>query len=190
MIYQGDPMKRTLVAVADLGRFKAFELLKRHGDSKAHLELLEKVEPPRGRKNLSELLTDNAGRFPRVSGPKDVRYPGMSIGDRHDLKLEHDRRAMQTVADELNSLLAGDEFETCWLAANKQIYPSLVGSLRPAARAKIKRSLHLDLTKLHPEDVLVHFEPTNGRNEARVPESRARTGRGTRYKPVQQGKTQ
>ena len=151
-------MNRTLVAVADLGRFKAFELRRGVDDSKSHLELLEKVEMPGSRKSISEQVTDNAGRFPRVAGPKGARQSGMSIGDRHALKLEQGRRAMQSVAEQLNQLLGSDDFESCWLAVNRRIYPSLVDSLRPAVRAKIKRSLHLDLTKLHPDEVLGHFE--------------------------------
>jgi hypothetical protein len=151
-------MKRTLVAVADLGRFKAFELLRGEGDSRAHLELLEKKEQPEAISALSEQVTDSAGRFPRVTGPRDSGRSGMSMGDRHDLKLEQQRRAMHSVAQELNGLLAGDEFDTCWLAAGKSVLPALLDCLRPAARAKVKRSLHLDLTKSHPDEVLGHFE--------------------------------
>jgi len=151
-------MKRTLVAVADLGRFKAFELLRGEDDSRAHLELLEMKGQPEAVSAPSEQIADSAGRLPRVSGPPDARYPAVPIGDRNDLKLEKQRRAVHSVAQELNGLLTGDEFDACWLAAGKGVLPTLLDSLRPAARAKVKRSLHLDLTKSHPDEVLGHFE--------------------------------
>ena len=151
-------MKRTLVAVADLGRFKAFELLRGENDSRAHLELLERKAQPQAVNALSEQVADGAGRFPRASGPPDARYTAVPIGDRNDLKLEKQRRAVHSVAQELNGLLTGDEFDTCWLAAGKSVFPALLDCLRPAARAKVKRSLHLDLTKSHPDEVLGHFE--------------------------------
>ena len=151
-------MKRTLVAVADLGRFKAFELLRGEDDSRAHLELLEKKERPEAITALSEQAADSAARLPRVTGPLDARYPAVPIGDRNDLKQEQQRRAVHSVAQELNGLLTGDEFDTCWLAAGKSVLPTLLDSLCPAARAKVKRSLHLDLTKSHPDEVLGHFE--------------------------------
>jgi len=151
-------MKRTLVAIADLGRFKAFELLRGEGDSRAHLELLERAGQPAASDAPSRQPANGAGRRPRITGPRDAHYPGMSIGDRHDLKSEQQRRAVHCVAHELNGLLTGDEFESCWLAAGKNVFPTLLDSLRPAARAKIKRSLHLDLTKSNPDEVLGHFE--------------------------------
>ena len=151
-------MKRTLVAVADLGRFKAFELLRGADDSRAHLELLERKDRPEATTALSEQVTGGTARRPRVGGPQDARYPAVPIEDRNNLKLEKQRRAVHSVAQELNGLLTGDEFDTCWLAAGKSFLPSLLDCLRPAARAKVKRSLHLDLTKSHPDEVLGHFE--------------------------------
>ncbi len=151
-------MKRTLVAVADLGRFKTFELLRGENDSRAHLKLLEMKGQPQAVNAPPDQAAGNAEKLPRVGGPRDARYPGMSIADRQDLKLEKQRRAIHSVAQELNGLLTGDEFDTCWLAAGKGIFPTLLDSLRPAARAKVKRSLHLDLTKSHPDEVLGHFE--------------------------------
>jgi len=151
-------MKRTLVAVADLGCFKAFKLVRGVGDSRPHLELVGKTLQQEVRTRISDQVTDNAGRFPRVSGSRDVSRPGMSIGDRHDLVLEQQRRAIQSIADELNTMLSDDQFVACWLAVASSIHQSLLSALKPRVKAKIDKFLALDLTKSDPKDVIQHFE--------------------------------
>ena len=151
-------MNKTLVAVADLGRVKVFARVKGEDDRQAHLELLEAQRQTAGRAKLSAQLTDNAGRFPRAHGPAVVGNTGMSIGDRHNVALEQQRRAVRAIADELTGWLDGGEFESCWLAATPAVRQPLLDALRADIRSKIVRTLSLDLTKSNPDEVLRHFE--------------------------------
>jgi hypothetical protein len=150
-------MKKTLVAVADLGRFKAFRLVKGKQDSRAHLELLKKNHHEEILTKLSEQLADNAGRFPGGAGGKAVSGE-MGSGERHNIVLEHERRAIHAMAHELNNMLEGDEYEICWLAAAQAIQPALLDALHAGVRRKVEKALPLNLTKSDAKDVLKHFE--------------------------------
>ena len=164
---------KTLVAVADRGRFKAFRLIRGRGDSRAHLELLEKSRQEELRTKLSEQLSDSAGRFPRVNGPGTVGTTGMSAGERHSIESEMRRRAMRSLAEEIDALLAGDTYDSCWLAAARPIRRELLDALGAEARAKVKRVLLLNLTKTDPDDVLRHFEAEAGKAGPGIPKKTA-----------------
>jgi hypothetical protein len=152
-------MSKTLVVVADRGRFKAFELVRGEDDSRAHLKLVETKDQPLMRSKLSEQVSDSAGRFQHSRAPRQAGQPEMSsMGERHDMELERHRRAARAVAHEIDGLLAGKEFGSCWLAASHSSHHVLLDMVRPATRAKIRRVLPLDLTKSAPREVLEHFE--------------------------------
>jgi hypothetical protein len=155
---------KTLVAVADRGRFKAFRLVRAKRDSRAHLDPLESPRQEEVQNRLSELLAESAGRLPRVGVPSDIGATGMPVGGRHKIELELRRRAMQTVAAGINGLLADDAFDACWLAAAQPISRELLDDLRADVRAKISRVLPRDLTKIGPDEVLRHFEAISGRS--------------------------
>jgi hypothetical protein len=152
-------MSKTLVFVADRGRSKAFELVRGKDDSRAHLELLETKDQPSMRSKLSDQVSDSAGRFQHAGAPREAGNREMSsMGERHDVELEHQRRAVRATARVLDGLLAGDEFGVCWLAAAQSSHHALLDMLRPATRAKVRRVLPLDLTRAEPTEVLGHFE--------------------------------
>jgi hypothetical protein len=149
---------KTLVVVADLGRFKAFELVRKRTGRPPALEVIESKRHEQIHSKLSEQLTDFAGRFPQVHGPHDVGDTGMSMGEQHNLELEQRRRAIQTIAAELDRLLASNEFGACWLAAPQPFHQTLIDVLRPETRAKILIALHRDLTKLDATEIVEAFE--------------------------------
>ncbi len=150
-------MKQTLVVVADLGRFKAFRLVKGMVDSRAHLELLAESRHEELRQRLSEQVTDGAGRFPKGAGPQNVSGD-MSFGERHNIRLEQQRRAVESIADELKALLRGGEFDACWLAVSQPIQQQLLAEMECRTKAKLEKILGADLTKAKTPEILPHFE--------------------------------
>jgi hypothetical protein len=145
-------MKNTLVVVADLGCFKAFKLENHQPNRAPRLEPLEQFDNPEAHGHLVDKVSDLSGRFPRgtIGG-------AMSDGERHNIQLEMRKRFVRQLAQRLNALARNPEFETCLLAASKEINHQLMEELEPQVRAKVEKNVPADLTKLDRAEILSRF---------------------------------
>jgi len=137
---------------ADLGLLRAYRLVDGQSRPRAHLELIDELRPVLAHRKAADVLTDQPGRFPSGLGPGNL-----SMGEQHDSELEQRRRLIKQMAGKINSLLADQEVEACFLAASAPIHLQLLDQLTKPARAKILATLARDLTKLAPADLLGQF---------------------------------
>ena len=145
-------MKNTVVVVADAGAFKAYRL-QRTPLNTPRLELLEEFLPVNSHGRLQDQVSDQAGRYHAPAGGK-MSTP---FGERHNIDLEQRKRLVRELADRLEGVLNRPGVEACLLAASKEINHQILESLTGAARAKIEKSLAMDLTKLEPAQLLERF---------------------------------
>ncbi|MGO8927922.1 MAG: host attachment protein [Limisphaerales bacterium] len=149
-------MKNTLVVVTNLGCFKAFRLENPHPNQTPRLELVEEFNSADAHGKLVDKVTDLSGRFPRNAGAANTRGP-MSDGERHNIELESRRRLVRRLAQRLNALARSPKVERCLLAASLEINRQLLEELEPPVRAKVEKSISVDLTKLERADILRYF---------------------------------
>jgi hypothetical protein len=146
-------MKNTLVVVADLGCFKAYKVENNQTTRTPRLELIEQFDNPEAHGRLVDKVSDQSGRFPRGTGGG-----AMSDGERHNIGLEMRKRFVKQLAQRFNSLARNQEIERCLCAVSKEINRLLVEELEPGVRAKIEKTLPVDLTKLDRTEILKRFE--------------------------------
>lgn len=150
-------MSSNLIITADLGLLRAYQIVQGRMDRKPHLELVDELKPESAHQKVSDQLTDQRGRFSKGGGPGDM--PGdLSAGEQHDYELEQRRRLTKLLAERISALLADDAVTTCYLAASAPIHLQLLEQLVAPARAKVVKTLALDLTKAAPADLLGHFQ--------------------------------
>lgn len=142
--------------LADLGSLKAYEIDHSPVNGQPRLELRETFENPEVHHRLSEVLTDQAGRFARGSRGTAANYE-LASGERHNIELEQRRRWIRQLADRLTHLLRRNEVEVCWFAAGKEINHQILEHLPAELRAKIQKNVPANLTKVEKADVLRHF---------------------------------
>ena len=153
---QNEPMKSTLIVVADLACLKAYTLEDNHFNRTPRLELLEHFTSADAHGKLVEKVSDSAGRFPRATGASN--NPGiMSDGERHNIELERRKRLVRQLANRLNTLGRNQAVERVLLAASKEINHQLLDGLDAQVRDKVYKNLPLDLTKLERGEILGHF---------------------------------
>jgi hypothetical protein len=154
--YREKTMKKTLVVVTDLGCFKAFRLENHHPNRAPHLELVEEFNNADAHDKLVDKVTDQSGRFPRNAGTVNATG-AMSDGERHNMELQSRKRLVRQLAQRFNALARGPEVERCLLAASREINHQFLEELEPQVRAKIEKSIPVDLTKLERVEILRHF---------------------------------
>ena len=145
----------TLLLVADLGGFKAFKFENNGSHRTPHLEILEQFDNLEAHDRVVDRVSDLSGRFPRGIGTK--AGGAMADGERHNIELESRKRQVRQLAQRINALARGQQFERFFLAASREINSQLVEELDPQLRAKIARNVPADLTKLQRAELLSRF---------------------------------
>lgn len=144
-------MKNKLVVVTDLGLLRAYRLNRNETGTTPRLEPVHEVELSDAHRKLTEILSDQAGRF-GSSGPA-----GAASGERHNIELEHRRRLIKQLAEHLAALLRAGDVDTCYFAASKEINHKILELLPHDVRNKITKNIPADLTKLSKADLLARF---------------------------------
>ena len=150
-------MRNKLVVLVDLGCLKAYRVAYDGLSSTPQMELLDNFETIDVHERFNDLVSDEAGRF--HGGNSMVKGPRVS-GERHNMKLEVERRSIRELARNVTALIknVGEEVE-CYLAASKEIHHPLLDELEPSVRARIIRNVPEDLTHVDKGELLEHFKP-------------------------------
>jgi len=144
-------MTDKLIVVADLGRVKAYRVTRDDMSPTPKLDLVDDMEFTDAHGRLLDKLTDKAGRFPgNGTGPG-----GMSIGEKHGIQEETERRLVKQVAERISTLAKNERI--WYLAAVKEINPRVVENLHPGVRATMAKNISADLIKIPKEQILSHF---------------------------------
>jgi hypothetical protein len=132
---------RTTIIVADLGQLRAFRVKPRDvtGDSMVfeEIQLDSHGHEPQP---IGELVSDQAGRFPRGGGA------GMSNGEEHEVTREMKERAMVFMADQIVSIIQSEKSEDWKLAAPRAIASRLVDKVAPGVRERLMETEYANLT--------------------------------------------
>jgi hypothetical protein len=148
-------MRNKLVVVADLGHLKAFRVEYDGLSSHPRFAMIENLATDEADGRLSDKLTDEAGRFMGGQrGHNEIR----AAGERHNLKLEFERRAVGQLADQINRIVMRENGnEPVYFAAHKEINHQILQQLDPAVRARIAKIVPEDLVKVRERELLRHF---------------------------------
>ena len=146
-----------LVVLTDTGTFKAFRLEEDAVSSTPRLKPVEAYESVLGDHRISRRLSDQEGQRSKGS----VGFAAINdaaSGERHNIWLENKRRSVKEIAGKISELLADGEFESCYLAASKEINHLILDHLSPVARGKIEKNVACDLVNARREVILEHFK--------------------------------
>lgn len=145
-------MKHKLVIVTDEGLFKAYRL-ERTRLGTPRLEPLEQQMLAGARTRVAESLSDMAGQRGSTTG----QFGGSTVNDGNHLRLETRRRLVRQIAGRIEALLAQNDYEGAWLAAEKEINRAILEELPAGVRNRIEQNLPCDLTKTRRQQLLEHF---------------------------------
>jgi hypothetical protein len=99
------------------------------------------------------MVTDLAGRR---AAPTQKKW-GAPVSDDHNLNLESRRRLIRQIASHIERLIQRSDFQTCWLAAPKEITHQILDELPQPVRNHIRRVIPCDLTKVTPKELIDQF---------------------------------
>ena len=149
-------MKNKLVVVTDLGSLKAYQLTNAEPGVSPRLDLIEELQLNDAHQKLTDQVSDLAGRF-----GKGAPGNGSSVGERHNIDLEHRKRFVKQLTEKLSALLRPDSVQGCYFAASKEINHPIVEALEPRLRAKLETNLAADLTKMSKAELLERLVPAH-----------------------------
>jgi hypothetical protein len=149
-------MRNKLVLVSDLGCLKAYKVDYDGVSTNPRVELIEEVTTEEADGRLSDKVTDEAGRF---AGGERGHHVVRAYGERHNIVLELERRAIDYLAGKLNQIVKDNKNDdrSVYFAAVKEINNQIVDRLEPAVRMQIEKNVPEDLTKVQGTKLLQHF---------------------------------
>ena len=158
-------MNQHFVITLDRGHLRIYTEITAPGQT-PHLEIVEAMDFPQGKRSYTDRDTDQAGRFqgskhqaraPGAPGGAPAARTGMSIDERLPMKEEEERRSVQILGSELETFLRNRPDATWDFAAPPTLYNAVIGELSPDTRNRMKRSLSKDLVNQSGEEVRAHF---------------------------------
>lgn len=148
-------MSNKLIILADLGELKAFKLTRNELDTTPRLELLEAFDTTDGHWRIADKVTDLAGRYHVSNGAG--QSVAASTSENHNLRSEHDKRAMKVLVQSINDLVRREKLPVWFFAAPREINSRIVGQLDGPVRLRLKKNVGADLLKTDKSRLLKHF---------------------------------
>jgi len=143
---------KKLIVVMDLGCLKGYRVTRDEVTGAERIEKLEEFQNPDAHVRFGETVSDQAGRF-RGGGPNG--HGGMSHGEKH--LNEQRRRLLRQITDRINDLVRREACDQWHLGATRELNQRVVGSLESDVRARLRRNVAADLTKLKANELLERF---------------------------------
>lgn len=145
---------KKVIAVVDLGHFKAYRVYKNPGES-VRLDLLESYDIPDSHGKFMEKFTDAEGSFRRGEGSGGT---ATGSGEPRNVELEIERKVIKRIANDISVLIDKEGCSKWHLAAGERINNQIIENLGPAARSKLDKNIKADLTKSPKSEILGRFE--------------------------------
>jgi hypothetical protein len=149
-------MKQTLIILADLGNFKAYQWDGAQFQSTPRLELIEASVAVDAHSKRANTLTVLEGRSAK-GGSNSAMAGRASDGEQHNMQNEKRRRSVRQMAEHIDDLVRRKGVDRCFLAAPHEIHRQLLDEISPDARRRMEKSLPLDLTMLDKSELIRHF---------------------------------
>lgn len=141
-------MSSKLIIVADLQHYKLFTN-KKDPLGRESLELVESIDNLETHQRMSEKVSDRKGNFQSVRGS--------GSGEDHNIAIEEERRRIKEISNQISNSLKNHSCKSWYFAAPKAINNKIVEQLDSASKEKLGVNLHADLTKIHDNELLEHF---------------------------------
>ena len=142
----------TIIIIGSLGELKVYEVRehprKKMGadERKSYgVHLVTGLDFIDMHKKLSEVVTDQAGRF------------GHSIGEEHELQNERKKRTIKEIAKDIEAIVQKLEPKNLFLSFPKEYLHKLEAELPNHVKGKITKLVGADLIKVSAEKLLSHF---------------------------------
>ncbi len=148
-------MPDKLVLLADLGTLKAYKVTRDELHGHPRIDLVENMENVNAHQRISDMVTDQAGRFGVGNG---VAAGQMSHGENHNLKTENEKRSIELLSSRVNEIVGGSDAAHFYFAAPAQINQRVVDGFSSAVRAKMQKNLNSDLIKIDKSELLARFQ--------------------------------
>lgn len=116
-----------------------------HPAEKQHLHEQSRQFFEENTTNISDVVTDQAGRFQR--GSRAGQEEALSAGEPHNLETELERRALERLASGIEQVLSAHGHPQWILGAPQTILARLEQRLSRNARERLARTVSGDLTK-------------------------------------------
>ncbi len=142
-----------VIIVVDLGHFKAYKVSKEPLESE-RVEMIESFDNVDAHGKMGDKVSDSAGKFGLGGGKNGIK----GYGEPHNIGLETKRRAVKSLAQNINEVICREDCTRWYLAAGKKINNQLVNCLDPVVKAKLSKNISSDLTKVKKSEILTFFE--------------------------------
>lgn len=149
-------MTDKLIILTDLGTLKALRLTHHELTGKPQIKLVDQRDPVAPHLRVSDVVTDQAGRFPMKNGV--IGAGQMSNGENLHLEQEAQRRTVKLLAESIEEILDQEKVNGWYFAANPQIDQKILEQLSGPTRSRMQKHVRADLTKIDKEQLLRHFE--------------------------------
>jgi hypothetical protein len=151
-------MRNTIIVLADLGSFKAYQVKQDTFGGIPRLESLESAQPASAQARRLNRLTVLEGKSASHIGGRRASSSS-SDGEQHSMELEKRRRIIKTLVNRLQQLIDHDGELRCFLAAPGEILAQILETLEPAKRKRVEKALPLDLKWATKSKILDCFFP-------------------------------
>ncbi len=144
-----------LVIVADLGKLKAYRLVKdplKLASDK--VEKLQEITRKESHAKASDKFDDAAGRFYLGGG---VAGTAAGYGEPHMIKTEEERRAIKLLAEDICGLVQKEGCKKWHMALDKSINNQVLAILPPEVKAKLAKNIDANLTKADKAVIREYF---------------------------------
>lgn len=159
---------KSIIVVGDLGQLKAYRVSKVTGHDRQEsmqvshaqhrgtektsnvLEMITDIDYIEPHKRNRDLVSDQMGQF----GGR----LGTSTGEPHNTGIEHEKRMLKSISDDIREIIEKESPETWYLAFPKETCKQLGDMLGPQISKTLKKSLPSNLTKVAKNKLLSHFE--------------------------------
>jgi len=141
-----------IIITVDLGTMMAYEIVKDPWKIEStRLEAIKSHVTIEPRLKASDKFSDSAGRFYQGGGAT------AGFGEPHAITLEAEKRLIKQIAEDINTLVSEKGCEKWFLAADKAINNQILENLTSAVRAKLKKNVSANLTKIDKVKLMSYF---------------------------------
>lgn len=139
-----DRIMKKLLLITDLGRIRSLQFKKAGDDPAEKDHLVEHINRPISAP-VGQLITDTAGKFNRGFAAGEGK--AMSNASLGKLEEEMEKRSLEQVADEIQSIVSEADYPRFTLVAPQKILKRLVNTLTPQVRNQMNGTIGADLIK-------------------------------------------
>lgn len=144
-----------LVIVADLGKLKAFRIVKDPMKlASDKVEMIREICTQEPHAKASDKFADSAGRFYLGGGTAGT---AAGYGEPHAIESEEERRAIKLLADTISALVQKEGCKKWHVALDKSINHQVLAILPPEIKARLAGNVNANLTKTDKARIMEHF---------------------------------